>query len=57
MGQGRPSDRQLDRIERMLEHCIEAQKAEQKERRRIEQQKQRAEEGRSDSDANSEPPH
>ena len=27
MGQGRPSDRQLDRLERMLERCIEEQKA------------------------------
>jgi len=27
MGQGRLSDRQLDRLERMLERCIEEQKA------------------------------
>lgn len=33
MGQGRPSDRQLDRLERMLERCIEEQKASRRGRR------------------------
>ena len=43
MGQGTTrSDRQLDRIERILERYIEEQKAERKERRRIERQKSSA---------------
>ena len=56
MGQGRPSDRQLARVERMLERCVEAQRAERKERRLIERQKKRAEEEHLESNAsNSEP--
>ncbi len=33
MTKGRPSDRQLDRVMRMLEDCIEADRALQKQRR------------------------
>ncbi len=49
----RPIDRYLDRLLRLLEHSVEADKAERKKQRAAERQKKQSEEGRAAADENS----
>lgn len=48
-----PIDRYLDRVLRLLERSVEADKAERKKQRAAERQKKQEEEGRTSADENS----
>jgi hypothetical protein len=53
----RPIDRYLDRLERILERCVEADKAERKKRRAAERQKKLEDDERPGLNADEPPKH